>query len=213
MRKSETAFEKIKWCLQDVEDFKDLIQINDTEIELAKRYSLVETISGKKIKNRVENLLISCWSAKDYLKKDIIKEIGENAGKVFENNLFEYEETDLVQYLADSIKHGGIDEKYLKQNRHKITEPKLDKTFLSLSNQSVPGPMKPVYMTEGEDVPGFKIEMVQCIIEGEVHYNFDTILLTVKITDNKNQHIGDAINLVFKFTNYLKREYNRMMRV
>ena len=68
-------------------------------------------------------------------------------------------------------------------------------------------------MTEGEDVPGFKIEMVQCIIEGEVHYNFDTILLTVKITDNKNQHIGDAINLVFKFTNYLKREYNRMMRV
>ena len=73
MKKSETAFEKIKWCLHDIEDFKDLIQINDTDIELAKRYSLVETISGKKIKNRIENLLISCWSAKDYLKKDIIK--------------------------------------------------------------------------------------------------------------------------------------------
>jgi hypothetical protein len=213
MRRSETAFDKIKWCLQDVDDFKDLIQINDTEEELAKRYSLTQTIAGNKIKNRVENLLVSCWSAKDYLKKDIIREIGEDAGKVFEKNLFAHEETDLVQYLADAIKHGGIDERYLKQNRFKGTEPKLEKTVLSLSNQSVPGPMKPTYRSEGDDVPGFEIGMVQCIIEGEIHYNFDTILLSIKITDNNNQYIGDAISLVFKFTNYLKREYNRIMRV
>ena len=150
---------------------------------------------------------------KGLFKKDIIKEIGEEAGKVFEKNLFQFEQTDLVQYLADAIKHGGIEERYLNQNRYEGVEPKLEKTILVLSNQAVPGPMKPTYMSEGEDVPSFEIGSVQCSIEGKVHYNFDTILLTVRITDNNNHYIGDAIDLVFKFTGYLKRGYNRIMRV
>ena len=119
MKKSETAFEKIQWCIKDVDDFKDLIQINDTNIELGIRYSLAQSISGKKIKNRFENLIIACWSAKDYFKKDIVKEIGKDAGKVFENYIFNYEETDLIQYLADSLKHGGIDKGFLNKNRFK----------------------------------------------------------------------------------------------
>jgi len=213
MRKSETAFEKIKWCLSDVDEFKELIHINDTELELVNRYSLLEGISGKKIKNRVENLLIACWSAKDYIKKEIIREIGENAGKVFENYLFEYEETDLVQYLADSLKHGGIGDKHLKQNRYKIKQPKLENTFLSLSNQSVPGLMKPVFQVEGEDVPPFEIGMVMFAVNGEIHYNYDTILLTLKIIDIDNNIIGDTTNLVFNYTSNLKRIYNKMTRV
>jgi hypothetical protein len=213
MRKSETAFDTIKWCLEDIDDFKDLIQINDSEEELGKRYHLAQTIAGEKIKTRMENLIIRCWSAKDYLKKDIEKEIGKDAGKIFEKYLFEYKETELVQYLADSLKHGWIDEQYLKLNRYKNSEPRLEKTILLLSNQSVPGSLKPFYKSEGENVPGFEIENVQWIIAGQVHYNFDTILLTVKITDNNNQSIGDAINLIFKFTGYLKREYKRMMQI
>lgn len=213
MKKSETAFEKIKWCLNDVEEFKELIQINDTELELVKRYSLLEDISGKKIKNRVENLLIACWSAKDYIKKEIIREIGENAGKVFENYLFEYEETDLVQYLADSLKHGGIEDKYLKQNKFKNKQPKLENVFLSLSNQSVPGLMKPVLQLEGEDVGRFETGMVMCTINGVTHYNYDTILLTLKIVDIDNKIIGDSTNLVFKYTSNLKRIYNIMTRI
>lgn len=199
--------------LNDVEEFKELIQINDSELELVNRYSLLESISGKKIKNRVENLLIACWSAKDYIKKEIIREINENAGKVFENYLFEHEETDLVQFLADSLKHGEIDEKYLKQNKFKVQQPRLENTFLGLSNQSIPGVMKPVFQIEGEDVPGFQIEMVMYTIDWVTYYNYDTILLTVKIIDIDNKIIGDTTNLVFKYINNLKRIYNKMTRI
>ncbi len=213
MKKSQTAFDKIKMCIQDVEDFKDLIQINDTEIELVNRYSLLQTISGEKIKNRIENLIIACWSAKDYLKKEIIKEIGEGPAKVFENRIFQYEETELIQYLADSLKHGGIDDKYLTKNKFKIKEPKLDVLILNLSNQSVPGLMKPFFQLKGDDIGGFDIQMVKCEVNGEIHYNYDTILLTALIIDTKNVTIGNTTDLIFKYTNIINKIYNRMMRI
>jgi len=211
--KSESVYEKIKWCNQDIEEFKDLIQINDSALEITKRYKLLESISGKKIKNRFENLIITCWSAKDYLKKDIIEEISVNTGKVFEKNLFKHKDTDLIQYIADSVKHGGIGNEFLKLNKYKKLKPKLENVIFKLSNQSVPGELKPTYKSDSEDLFEFDIKMVKLEVDEVVYYNFDTIHLSMKIIDNENNTIGDAIDLVRDFTKKLKFEYNRIMLI
>jgi hypothetical protein len=212
MKKAESAFDKIKWCINDIEEFKDLIQINDSEIELDKRYSLLTKITGQKIKNRIENLIIACWSAKDYLKKEITNQISESAGRVFEIYIFEHEETELIQYLADSFKHGGIDDRFLNNNKYKPLKPYLENTVLRLSNESVPGELKPTSLLEGESVPPFQVKGVRFEIDGKVYQNYDTINLTMKILDKDKNYISDTTTLVNKYVDILKRNFNRMMR-
>lgn len=213
MNLSETAYEKIQLCLQDVNEFVDLIQINSSEFDLALRYSLLEKISGKKILNRIENLIVSCWNAKDHYKKEIIKELNPEAGAVFEKYLFQHEETDLIQYLANTIKHGGIEEGRMKSNRYKQIQPRLGQTQLTLSNQSVPGELKPFFQVEGNVVPSFTVAQAVVIQNGIEYYNFDTIQLTQLIVDADNRTLSDSTKLVFNYTANLRRIYKRMTRV
>ncbi len=199
--------------MKDIDEFKELIEINDINSDLNKRYKLCEEISGKKIKNRIENLIVACWSSKDWIKKEIESNIDTGASRIFENNLFNYDNTHLIQYLADSIKHGGIDSRFLRTNKFKISEPRLGQTFLKLVNNSVQGNLKPTYMSEGDNVPPFEISSVILVENGNVYYNFDTIELSVIINDKDGKNIGHAMQLVDNFVTLLKTEYNKFMRI
>lgn len=207
------ALEKIQFCIKDVDDFKDLIQINDSDVPLLNRYELLAEISVKGIRNRVENLIIACWSAKDYFKKNIKQEIDEATSSVFEKKLFEHEETHLIQYLADALKHGGIDNNFLKNNIFKHKEPKIGSVILILSNQSVKGTLKPFFSIEGEEsVSAFSIKDVQTISNGKIYYNYDTILLTMRIINVDNDSIANTVDLVSKYISILTRNYKRIMQ-
>jgi hypothetical protein len=210
--KYEKALEKIKWCKIDVEEFKDLIEINDTSIEFLKRYELCKFIIGAKIKNRIENLIVACWSAKDWIKKDITSLIDSDVAYIFEKNIFEVDNTHLIQYLANSIKHCGIDDKKMNGNKYKDFAPTLEKTVLKLSNQSFPGDLKPSVFYEDYDVPPFQVSSYAGI-DGKLYYNFDTIDLSIKIVDKNGKYISDAIKVVMEYVDLIKKEFNRLTRV
>ena len=211
--KFNTSIDKIKWCIKDVDEFKELIEINNVDTELIKRYKLCESISGEKIKNRVENLIVACWSSKDWIKKEITSTIDKNVAKVFETNLFKHDTIHLIQYLADSIKHGGIDSNYLKTNKYKNLVPSLGKTTLTLANNSVPGNLKPTYTSESDDVPTFEISSVIFIENGVEHYNFDSIDLSIIIQDKSGNNMGSAMKLVNDYVEITIKEYNKLMRI
>lgn len=55
-------------------------------------------------------------------------------------------------------------------------------------------------------MPAFHIEQVCCTINGESHYNFDTIVLSVNIVDKNNQLFTHAMAEVNKFVKLLSEK-------
>jgi len=194
-----TNFDKVRLCIEDVTEFLDLLEINDSRTDLGKRYELCQKIAGEKVINRVENLVVACWSTKDRIKKEIRDGNGGHAASEWEKSLFESDATHMIQYLANSIKHHGIDGGFLKQNMYKNVGPKLGKTFLFMTNSRFPGALKPFFEIEGNSVPPFSIDSVKGMIGGEIYYNFDTVILSVAIEDSQGNRIGQAMESAARF--------------
>ena len=206
------ALLKIGLNKDDIKDFIDLIEINDSSTGLGKKYELLESISGEKVKNRFYNLIIACWSAKDGFKKDIEKNLSKTDAEKFEKDLFNFDSTHIIQYLADAEKHYGIDPNRLSKNNYKNRELKLDKIVLTLINNSVPTLYKPFYQSESIDtVPLFQISDVLLVDNGIKYYNFDTIILSMKIIDKENKIIGDLMKEVDEYISKLIETSNKYL--
>lgn len=152
---------------------------------------------------------MACWSAKDWIIKDITEKTSTNTARKFEMELYNYDSVQLIQYLADAIKHGGIDSNHLKQNKFKLVKPTLGKTFIQLFNSKVPGRLKFGQMIVGNSVPPFKIDNLCSWVNGQWYFNIDTIVLSVQILDIENNVIFDAMNLVKDYVEVITTLYSK----
>lgn len=208
------AIERIISNKSDFDTVKDLIRINDTDYELIKRYDLLETIAGTTIETRMINLIISCWNAKDWLKEDISKLKDISTSCRFQNALFGYDSTHMLQYIADESKHGKLDKDRMSRNKYVNIEPHLTKTVLMLGNNAYPGRYKPFFeqISDDSSVPPFSIREVSAYKDGVLYYNFDTVILTMQIADKDGNVIGDAIKVVDDFVSNLLKEYDKFSK-
>ncbi|GDY12692.1 hypothetical protein LBMAG53_15700 [Planctomycetota bacterium] len=197
---------RIQYCLADVEELKEYIQINQNDLTSSLRYSLLKSIKGQKIKNRIENLFIALWSAKDWMSKDILSKKNKVSEQSFVDSIHRNTNANLVAYLANATKHGTVDK---GKNIYMVEKPKFGRVILIMVNQSVPGKFKPIYKCTGDDILSFDIEKVSMTVNGETYLNFDKITLDVEIVSDGGNLIRMANAAIEEYCQFIDGEYNK----
>lgn len=198
----DRASERVASNVEDVEAFREYIEISSPGTS-ENHYKLLKALDGQKIHSRVENAFIACWSAKDWFKKDLTDQHGEQLGKAFETAIHSYDACELVAYIANKTKHAAVERK----NRYINKAPRLAKVTLIAINNSFEGRMKPFFGTKGDVVPAFEVAQTKCSINGEDFFGFDTVSVDVEIVDSDNNLVVMARPLIDRFVAILNIEF------
>jgi len=190
----------------DLEELLELIVVNENPAGLP-TYKLAESICGKKVRYRLENLVVHLWAAKDYYQRDIAEEKGQAVADTFASDLLKHKQAHLVQYLANRIKHSNVTK--LRKNTYFHAKPFIGTPFLLLTNMSAPGQMKPFFRASGDELPGFEIIGPQLSAPTGTATGFDTMRISAEIKTLNGRVVADTFAVCSEFADLLNSEHNQ----
>lgn len=199
---------RIQLAKSELQDLMELVIVNENPNSWP-LYSLLEPISGTRIRYRLENLLIHLWSAKDYYKSEVLKTMGVVAAKYFVDELHMKRPAQLVQYLANLIKHGEVTR--LPNNPFVVQGATLGTPYLRLWNEAYPRRLKPFVEFRGDEVPPFQVLGPYVQAGDHVSLGFDSIRVSAEVVDSKGSVIADCYLTCMEFSDVLKQVYSQAM--
>lgn len=197
---------RLKSAQADLAELLELIAVNENPEGLP-TYKLAESICGKKVRYRLENLVVHLWAAKDYYQRDLAEEISQKVADTFASDLLKHKQAHLVQYLANRIKHSNVTK--LQKNTYFHAKPSIGIPFLLLTNMSAPGKLKPFFSASGDELPGFEIVGPQLATLAGTTTGFDTMRISAEIKTSNGRVIADTFAVCSEFADLLNTEHKQ----
>jgi hypothetical protein len=196
---------RISLAESELSAVRDLVVVNDNPTGLPITV-LAQSICGKNLRYKLENLIIHLWSAKDYMSSELEASGGKGASSSFERRLLESKHAHLIQYLANKIKHSKVTR--LRKNIYLDARPSIGTPYVFLTNNSVVGRMKPVARFEGEVISSFSLEGPLFKSADESSVGFDTIVVSAKVVAHDGRVISGAYETCREYSKVLNELYD-----
>jgi len=201
----EEVLGRLESAKADLADILELIVVNENPEGLP-TYKLAETICGKKVRYRLENLVVHLWSAKDYYLRELSENHNQAIAENFGVKLLKHKQSHLIQYLANRIKHSKVTK--LKKNMYINAVPHIGTPYLLLTNMSTPGEMKPFFRATGDELPAFEIIGPRVSSSAGDSVGFDTMRISAEIKAASGRVIADTYLVCTEFAEILHTEYS-----